>query len=1364
MKEDAPASGVPEEEEVAALVRQLHETQQRLRTLTGGEVDAVMHPAGNSYLLHAAQEDLRVSEAAQREFAATQMAILDALPAHIALVDEKGVIVSVNRAWRRFASANTSQHSSDFGVGQSYLEICLQAAGPCSEEAAAAADGLRRVLGGKVSEFCLEYPCHSPAEKRWFQLLITPLRDDRRAGAVVMHVNVTERKLAEEELRESEARFRGTFEQAAVGIAHVSLTGHFLRVNDRFCDLVSYERPELLTMTFEDLTLPDDWEAGRRAGRSMLAGETNSYRVEKRYRKKGGELIWTSLITTLDRTPEGKPKYFISVFEDIGARKLAQFRLQRLNRLHAVLSKVSEAIVRSTGRHDLYQQVCRIVVEEGQLRMAFIAESDPETGLVRPAASFGEGQDYLKEVTISIDGGPLSQGTAGTALRTGLHDFSNDFAHDPRMQPWRDSAQRYGFGSTASFPLKLGEVTVGALVIFAAEAGYFQDDEIRMMVAVADSLSFAMEALQKESRRQAAEAALRASEAGMSAAQQIAHFGSWEIEVTDPANLDAGPLRWSDEMFRIAGFEPGAVEVSSPFFFSIVPPEEHELIARALAEAVEERRTYSTVHRLRRPDGTERIVRETAEPYFDENTGRLAKLIGTAHDITEQRQAQNELRTQAHMLDQIGQAVISTDTGGRIIYANRFAGELYGWPPAEMLGRNIMEITVPQASLEQAREIMAKLALGESWSGEFQVQDRSGYSFPALVTDSPLLDDQGHLVGIIGISADISERKRAEEAAQRNEQQQRALAEELEAAQAVAKVGSWETDCETMEVRWSAETYRIFEMAETEAPITHANFLALVHPDDREAVGAAFLRSFPQVLPSALEHRLLLPGGRVKFVEERWKILHNLTGKPLRALGTCQDITERRTAEEERDRLFNLSLDMLCIGNFDGWLEQVNPAWTACLGFTAKELTSRPWVEFIHPEDRASTAEVGVRLMNGESVRDFRNRYLRADDSWCCLSWNAHPLVESRKIFAVARDVTKLIEADQRMLEQAALIDQARDAIFVRDMDDRIVFWNKGAEQLYGWTTEEVAGRRFDELLQPDPARLIEADDAIQERGNWSGEMQKVTKAGARVVVDCRWTLLHDGENRPKSFLHIDSDITERRKLEQQFLRAQRMEGIGTLAGGIAHDLNNALGPIMMSLELLSMRFTDPESQELLSIIAGSARRGADMVKQVLSFARGVDGQRVEVNLRTLLAEIEKIVTETFFKSIQVRTIIRPDLWTVAGDPTQLHQVLLNLCVNARDAMPEGGVLTLSAENVTIDAHYAAMNPEAKQGPCVILGVEDSGTGMPAGNDGEDLRSLLHHQRGGERHGARTLHLSGDREEPWRIFARVQRARPRDQI
>ncbi|MEZ0385823.1 MAG: ATP-binding protein, partial [Verrucomicrobium sp.] len=318
------------------------------------------------------------------------------------------------------------------------------------------------------------------------------------------------------------------------------------------------------------------------------------------------------------------------------------------------------------------------------------------------------------------------------------------------------------------------------------------------------------------------------------------------------------------------------------------------------------------------------------------------------------------------------------------------------------------------------------------------------------------------------------------------------------------------------------------------------------------------------------------------------------------------------------------------------------------------------------------------------------------------------------KIFA-ARAAAELErqDSDRRIRQQASLLDKARDAILVRDLNNHILFWSKGAERIYGWRADEVMGRDVATVLYRDTAGLRVAMTRVMETGEWSGELHHFSKDGDRLIIEGRWTLLRDNDGQPQSILAINTDITDKKKLEQQFLRAQRMESIGTLAGGIAHDLNNVLSPITMAIDLLKLSVTGEMNQELLATVADSARRGAEMVRQVLSFARGMDGQRILIQVRHLVKDLEKIIRDTFPKSINLRMRLDPDLMPLLGDATQLHQVLLNLCVNSRDAMPGGGEITITAQNVRLTPQEAARHLDAHAGQYVRVQVKDNGVGIP---------------------------------------------------
>lgn len=307
-------------------------------------------------------------------------------------------------------------------------------------------------------------------------------------------------------------------------------------------------------------------------------------------------------------------------------------------------------------------------------------------------------------------------------------------------------------------------------------------------------------------------------------------------------------------------------------------------------------------------------------------------------------------------------------------------------------------------------------------------------------------------------------------------------------------------------------------------------------------------------------------------------------------------------------------------------------------------------------------------------------------------------------------------QSDEKIREQAALLDKSQDAIILEALDGRITFWNEGAAKIYGWKYDEVAGKKLSDFYSDEiPNDAVAAREAVLKEGEWSGEITAVNRSGSEIILDCRWKLLTDSENRPKSIMKVCTDVTESKKLEAQFMRAQRLESIGTLAGGIAHDLNNVLSPIMMSVRALKRRLSDEQSEKILQAIESSAKRGADMVRQVLMFGRGAKGERVVLQPRHIIREIINIANETFPKSIRIEHNMPKDLWTILGDATQIHQMLLNLCVNARDAMPDGGILALGAENVTLDEEYAKTNIEAKPGRYVKLSVTDTGTGIPPG-------------------------------------------------
>jgi two-component system, cell cycle sensor histidine kinase and response regulator CckA len=434
-----------------------------------------------------------------------------------------------------------------------------------------------------------------------------------------------------------------------------------------------------------------------------------------------------------------------------------------------------------------------------------------------------------------------------------------------------------------------------------------------------------------------------------------------------------------------------------------------------------------------------------------------------------------------------------------------------------------------------------------------------------------------------------------------------------------------------------------------------------------------------------------------------------------------RDLSERKQGEERlaKERAFlDLAIASLpgtfCLFNRDGKLLRWNFNLETISGYSPDEIASMKPLDFFVEDYKPVVQEAFQRVFKG-GVSDIDAEVLSKNGSRRHYYFNARRILVDGKacVICAGIDMTAHRLAEMKIHEQANLLELARDAIFVRSLDEKIRYWNKGAERLYGWTGEEAIGGDYRKMAYQDRALFEEAKKILFEKGEWSGEVRRLTKARREVLVASRWTLLRDKEGKASSILVIDSDITEKKQLEAQFLRTQRLESIGQLAGGIAHDLNNILAPILMCAQTLHKEVRSPEGVSMLTTIEETARRGAEIVKQITTFAKGVEGKRVLLHPQYLFSETVRIVRETFPKSIVLKTDLKENLWTVFGDATQLHQVLLNLAVNARDAMPRGGTLGLAAEDVMLDEAAVRLMPGLQPGPHVLFRISDTGTGIP---------------------------------------------------
>ncbi|HVZ35429.1 MAG TPA: PAS domain S-box protein, partial [Polyangiaceae bacterium] len=395
----------------------------------------------------------------------------------------------------------------------------------------------------------------------------------------------------------------------------------------------------------------------------------------------------------------------------------------------------------------------------------------------------------------------------------------------------------------------------------------------------------------------------------------------------------------------------------------------------------------------------------------------------------------------------------------------------------------------------------------------------------------------------------------------------------------------------------------------------------------------------------------------------------------------------------------------------------VNPAFLRATGLTEADVVGRNVSDVIPEPSRAlvlANYRRAIREKRTISWDEVSSYPVGKKYGEVTITPLFDPSGNCTNLVGTVHDVTERRLAELRVAAQAALLDKARDAIVVRNLDGRIEYWNRGAERLYGWASKDAIGRNILELLRQQSAVYEKAQRRLIETGHWSGELIQYHESGRRLIVESSWTLIRDEHRQAQSVLVINSDITEKKSLEAQVFHTQRVESLGLLVGGVAHDFNNVLTAILANANLARELLEGvPGARELIEEIEQAGHRGADLVRRLLTFSRRDESRRRRTELVPLVSEALALLRVTMPKSVRLETAFDSEAPEILADPTQIHQIVLNLGTNAAHAMSEhGGTLEVRVERVELGENMAMHSVVLHPGMYARLVVKDTGVGM----------------------------------------------------
>lgn len=757
----------------------------------------------------------------------------------------------------------------------------------------------------------------------------------------------------------------------------------------------------------------------------------------------------------------------------------------------------------------------------------------------------------------------------------------------------------------------------------------------------------------------------------------------------------------------------------------LIVPQMFKAEGTALSQRVAQGSVVSTESVRQRKDGSLVDVSILGRPVRVDG-GQIA-LYAIYRDITERKKAEEALRNSESsfrgLFNSVGDAIYIQDREGRFVDVNQGAVNMYGYPREFFVGKNPSDIAAPgKNDLAKLADLVQKAFAGEPQQFEFWGVRKNGQVFPKDVRVSKGVYF-GHEV-VIALSQDITDRKRFEAVLQETN---RTLESLINASPLAITVMDQECNIEL----WNPAAERMFGWKADEVI---GEFNPIVPEDARDEFVELHNRAMKGESVSDIEVRRKKKDGRVIDISRSTATIRDSDGNIKSIMAVLADITERKRAEEqlrESEERLRLALTGANMMSWELDLASGNVVWSDSAerfyGLKAEEFggTREAFVRLIHPDDRPVVEKAmndSIQLKK-EYKSEFRVVWPDGTVHWLEAFGKAsfNEKGQAIKVSGIGVDVTERKRTEETIQKLHHAVEQTDEVIIMTEPDGVITYVNPSFERLYRYSREEVIGKT---------PRVLKSGGMNQEyysnfwRDLLAGKSIRAehinkTKDGRIVIVEASVNSVYDAKGKLSGFIAVQEDISERKRneserkrLEAQLLQTQKLESIGTLAGGIAHDFNNILGIILAySSTLRNAHVPYQKVVNAADVINQAVERGAELVKQILTFARKTDVVYGLVGINIMIKELKKMLSETFPRTIAISAELGADVPDITADATQVHQAILNICVNARDAMPAGGRLILKTKLGT-RSEVSSYFPEATSERYVRVSISDTGAGM----------------------------------------------------